>query len=397
MVAGSNPVATNSKGSSVEPCRFRMQPQCSLKMGYSFADIGRCAAPGGGERISGNIRVPTGRPGRKENRGLLRLAAVLAVFILEAPARHRRWVRTRSSPRASRQFAHSRSFGVVKANEAGKGQIRDQVRSGDRRHGERRRDGVSTWCTAPARSTRRCPDACAGCLLRGRADRARTADSNRSTRSTRNAWPVPAGWPDSGIRFNLWATKKLDARNLDICGFKVRGHPIYNAFHHHLGAQVITLNARQPRLGATMTLRVDADRHHGRQLGPLSVPRRSPFFHRSVIVSTWKAELALAEVTRDPHARGDQHEQSSVKDLTDLRTKEYAEFRQARSEGGDAAARGSAVNARAASLTRMKERKEKSGGMENYPGRELLSRSGFRYREPLSAGRTAASLLRAAA
>jgi TRAP-type mannitol/chloroaromatic compound transport system substrate-binding protein len=55
------------------------------------------------------------------------------------------------------------------------------------------------------------------------------------------------GWVDSGIRFNLWSTKepKLDSNgHIDIKGFKVRGHPIYNAFlTNYLGAQVINVNS----------------------------------------------------------------------------------------------------------------------------------------------------------
>ena len=109
------------------------------------------------------------------------------------------------------------------------------------------------------------------------------------------------GWVDSGIRFNLWSTKepKLDSNgHIDIKGFKVRGHPIYNAFlTNYLGAQVINVFAG-PLYGARARHgrdeRLDADRAHGSQLGSLpQVPHPagvlSTDLHIVVNLKKWSA------------------------------------------------------------------------------------------------------------
>lgn len=324
---------------------------------------------------------------------ILRLAAVLAVFILggaglSAPAMGQdKIIATHVFPA---NFVYSRSFlaFVKKANEAGKGQFEIQVRGGPEAIGGMEqapaaRDGVVDMvysaCAFYAAAVPEC-DALAASTVDGPTARKNGGLELLNQIHQKRMGLYLLGWPDSGIRFNLWATKqpKLDAQgNLDIRGFKVRGHPIYNAFlTNYLGAQVITLNAPDVY---TALERGTIDLSAWTQIGIMDANwdrylkfRVDPSFFSTdlVIVLNLKKWNSLSPKSREILTRvAIEHEQSSVKDLTELRTKEYAELDKRGLKAvtlPPEAARRYVESARAASLARMKERMEKSGGMENY-------------------------------
>jgi TRAP-type C4-dicarboxylate transport system substrate-binding protein len=89
-----------------------------------------------------------------------------------------------------------------------------------------------------------------------------------------------------------------------------------------------------------------------------------------VIILNQKKWNSLSQKSRDILTRvAIEHEQASMKTLTDLRTKEYAELEKRGVKVVSLppeASRRFVESARAASLARMKERMEKSGGIENY-------------------------------
>jgi TRAP-type C4-dicarboxylate transport system substrate-binding protein len=191
---------------------------------------------------------------------------------------------------------------------------------------------------------------------------------------------VLLGWVDSGIRFNLWSTRAptLDASgHIDIKGYKVRGNPIYNAFlTNYLGAQVINLPSTElytalERGTVDLTawtqiglMDLNWDRYIKYRIGP-------DFFSTDLmIIVNQKKWNALSPKTREILSKvAADHEASSLRDLQALWKKEQAELtkRGIRYLGqSDAASKKFVDGARAASLQRMKERMEKSGGMENY-------------------------------
>jgi TRAP-type C4-dicarboxylate transport system substrate-binding protein len=188
------------------------------------------------------------------------------------------------------------------------------------------------------------------------------------------------GWVDSGIRFDLWSTKepKFDANGqIDIKGFKVRGNPIYNAFlTNYLGAQVINLNSSELY---TALERGTVDLTAWTQIGLMDLNwdryiryRILPDFFSTdlVILVNQKKWESLSPKTREILQRvAIQHETSSERDLTALWKKEQAELAKRGiktvSQSPEASKK-FVAGARAASLARMKERMEKSGGMENY-------------------------------
>jgi TRAP-type C4-dicarboxylate transport system substrate-binding protein len=188
------------------------------------------------------------------------------------------------------------------------------------------------------------------------------------------------GWVDSGIRFSLWSTKepKLDSTgHLDIKGFKVRGNPIYNAFlTNYLGAQVINLNS--PELYTALE-RGTVELTAWTQIGTMDLNwdrylkyRILPDFFSTdlVILVNQKKWQSLSQKTRDILQRtAIEHESSSLRDLQALWKKEEAELQKRGLKTiaqSPEASRRFVAGARAASLARMKERMEKSGGMENY-------------------------------
>jgi len=188
------------------------------------------------------------------------------------------------------------------------------------------------------------------------------------------------GWVDSGIRFTLWSTRAptLDASgHIDIKGYKVRGNPIYNAFlTNYLGAQVINIPATElytalERGTVDLTawtqigiMDLNWDRYIKYRIGP-------DFFSTDLmIIVNLKKWNSLSSKTRGILEKvAAEHEISSLRDLQALRNKEEQELQKRGIKflsQSDAASRKFVAGARAASLQRMKERMEKSGGMENY-------------------------------
>ena len=191
---------------------------------------------------------------------------------------------------------------------------------------------------------------------------------------------VLLGWVDSGIRFCLWSTKepRFDASGqIDIKGFKVRGNPIYNAFlTNYLGAQVINLNSSDLY---TALERGTVDITAWTQIGLMDLNwdryikyRILPDFFETdlMIIANQKKWSSLSPKTREILQRvAIEHETSSLQALQQLWTKEKTELEKrgikTLSQSPEASKR-FVAGARAASLARMKERMEKSGGMDNY-------------------------------
>ena len=152
---------------------------------------------------------------------------------------------------------YSRSFleYVKKANEAGKGVFTIQVRGGPggdpddgaAARGARRRGRHGVHAVRVLRRAVPECDAVAASTIDGPTARKNGGMELLNQIHQKRAGIYNLGWVDSGIRFNLWSTKepKLDSSgHIDIKGFKVRGHPIYNAFlTNYLGAQIINVNS----------------------------------------------------------------------------------------------------------------------------------------------------------
>ena len=156
---------------------------------------------------------------------------------------------------ASLIYARSFLEFVKKANEAGKGAFAIQVRGGPEaipmmEQPRAVRDGVVDMvysaCAFYAAQVPEC-DAMSASTLDGPTARKNGGTELLNQIHQKRAGVYLLGWVDSGIRFNLWSTKepKLDATgHIDIKGFKVRGHPIYQAFlTNYLGAQTINVNS----------------------------------------------------------------------------------------------------------------------------------------------------------
>ena len=287
-------------------------------------------------------------------------------------------------------LVYSRSFleFVKKANDAGKGVFAIQVRGGPEaipmmEQPRAVRDGVVdmvyTACAFYAAQVPEC-DAMSASTLDGP-----TARKNGGTKlldeiHQKRAGVVMLGWVDSGIRFNLWSTKepKLDpSGHIDIKGFKVRGHPIYQAFlTNYLGAQ--TINVNSPDLYTALE-RGTVEMSAWTQIGLMDLNwdrylkyRILPDFFSTdlVILVNLKKWNALAPQTREILQRvAIQHETESLQALQALWKQEEAELKKRGIktivQSPDASKRFYA-GARSASLARMKERMEKSGGAENY-------------------------------
>jgi TRAP-type C4-dicarboxylate transport system substrate-binding protein len=285
---------------------------------------------------------------------------------------------------------YSRSFleYVKKANEAGKGEFTIQVRGGPEAIGMMEQPGavrsgvvdmVYTPCAFYAAVVPEC-DAVSASSIDGPTARKNGGTELLNQIHQKRMGVYFLGWVDSGIRFSLWSTKepKFDgAGQIDIKGFKVRGNPIYNAFlTNYLGAQVINLNSSELY---TALERGTVDITAWTQIGLMDLNwdryikyRILPEFFSTdlVILVNEKKWQSLSNRTREILQRtAIEHEASSLRDLQTLWKREQAELEKrgikTLSQSADAS-RKFVAGARAASLQRMKERMEKSGGMENY-------------------------------
>jgi len=285
---------------------------------------------------------------------------------------------------------YSRSFleYVKKANEAGKGVFAIQVRGGPEaipmmEQPRAARDGVVdmvyTPCAFYAAQVPEC-DAVSASTIDGPTARKNGGMELLNQVHQKRIGIYNLGWVDSGIRFNLWSTKepKLDpSGHIDIKGFKVRGHPIYNAFlTNYLGAHIINVNS--PDLYTALE-RGTVEMSAWTQIGLMDLSwdkylkyRILPdFFSTDLhILMNLKKWEALSPKSREILQRvAIQHESESLQALQKLWREEEAELRKRGiktvSQSPEASKR-FYEGARAASLARMKERMEKSGGMENY-------------------------------
>ena len=285
---------------------------------------------------------------------------------------------------------YSRSFleFVKKANDAGKGEFTIQVRGGPEAIGMMEQPGavrsgvvdmVYTPCAFYAAAVPEC-DAVSASSIDGPTARKNGGTDLLNQIHQKRAGIVMLGWVDSGIRFSLWSTKepKFDGSgHIDIKGFKVRGNPIYNAFlTNYLGAQVINLPSTELY---TALERGTVDLTAWTQIGLMDLNwdryikyRITPDFFSTdlIILVNQKKWGSLSPKTREILQRvAIQHESASLQALQALWKQEQAELAKrgikTLAQSADAAKRFTA-GARAASLQRMKERMEKSGGMENY-------------------------------
>ncbi len=285
---------------------------------------------------------------------------------------------------------YSRSFleYVKKANEAGKGVFAIQVRGGPEaipmmEQPRAARDGVVdmvyTPCAFYAAQVPEC-DAVSASTIDGPTARKNGGMDLLNQVHQKRIGVYNLGWVDTGIRFNLWSTKepKLDSSgHIDIKGFKVRGHPIYNAFlTNYLGAQIINVNS--PDLYTALE-RGTVEMSAWTQIGLMDLSwdkylkyRILPDFfstdlHILVNLKKWQA---LSPKSREILQRvAIAHETESLQALQKLWQQEEAELKKRGirtvSQSPEASKR-FYEGARAASLTRMKERMEKPGGTENF-------------------------------
>jgi TRAP-type C4-dicarboxylate transport system substrate-binding protein len=285
---------------------------------------------------------------------------------------------------------YSRSFleFVKKANEAGKGVFTIQVRGGPEAIGMMEQPGavrsgvvdmVYSACAFYAAVVPEC-DAVSASSIDGPTARKNGGTDLLNQIHQKRMGVQLLGWVDSGIRFSLWSTKepKFDGTgHIDIKGFKVRGNPIYNAFlTNYLGAQIINLNS--PELYTALE-RGTVELTAWTQIGTMDLNwdrylkyRILPDFFSTdlVILVNQKKWESLSPKSREILGRvAIAHESESLQALQALWTKEQAELEKRGlktvSQSADASKR-FVAGARAASLQRMKERMEKSGGTENY-------------------------------
>ena len=285
---------------------------------------------------------------------------------------------------------YSRSFleYVKKANAAGKGVYTIQVRGGPEAIGMMEQpaavrsgvvDMIYTPCAFYAAQVPEC-DAVSASTIDGPTARKNGGMDLLNQIHQKRIGVYNLGWVDSGIRFNLWSTKepKLDSSgHIDIKGFKVRGNPIYNAFlTNYLGAQVINLPSTEL---FTALERGTVDLTAWTQIGLMDLNwdrflkyRILPdFFSTDLhILMNLKKWQSLSPKSREILQRvAIEHETSSLQDLQKLWKEEQAELTKRGiktvAQSPEASKR-FVEGARSASLQRMKERMEKSGGMENF-------------------------------
>jgi TRAP-type C4-dicarboxylate transport system substrate-binding protein len=321
-------------------------------------------------------------------KSLLKTTAMLAALACAAPAPAADTLTATHVFPAS--LIYSRSFleFVKKANEAGKGEFTIQVRGGPEAIGMMEQPGavrsgvvdmVYSACAFYAAVVPEC-DAVSASSIDGPTARKNGGTELLNQIHQKRMGVQLLGWVDSGIRFSLWSTRepKFDASgHIDIKGFKVRGNPIYNAFlTNYLGAQIINLNS--PELYTALE-RGTVELTAWTQIGTMDLNwdrylkyRIQPDFFSTdlVILVNQKKWESLSPKTREILQRAAiQHETSSLQDLQALWKREQVELEKrglkTLSQSAEASTRFIA-GARAASLQRMKERMEKSGGMENY-------------------------------
>jgi TRAP-type C4-dicarboxylate transport system substrate-binding protein len=287
-------------------------------------------------------------------------------------------------------LVYSRSFleFVKKANAAGQGIFTIQVRGGPEAIPMMEQPGavrsgvvdmIYTACAFYAAQVPEC-DAVSASTIDGPTARKNGGMDLLNQVHQKRIGVYNLGWVDSGIRFDLWSTKepKLDSTgHVDIRGFKVRGHPIYNAFlSNYLGAQVINVNS--PDLYTALergTVEITAwtqiglmDLNWDRFLKYRILP---DFFSTDLhILVNGKKWQSLSPKTREILQRvAIEHETSSLEALQALWKKEEAELKRRGirtvAQSPEAAKR-FYEGARSASLSRMKERMEKTGGMEHF-------------------------------
>lgn len=287
-------------------------------------------------------------------------------------------------------LVYSRSFleFVKKANAAGQGVFTIQVRGGPEAIPMMEQPGavrsgvvdmVYTACAFYAAQVPEC-DAVSASTIDGPTARKNGGMDLLNQIHQKRIGVYNLGWVDSGIRFNLWSTKepKLDSSgHIDIRGFKVRGHPIYNAFlTNYLGAQVINVNS--PDLYTALergTVEITAwtqiglmDLNWDRYLKYRILP---DFFSTDLhILVNGKKWQSLSPKTREILQQvAIRHESESLEALQKLWKQEEAELKR---RGIKTVAQSPEASkrfyegARSASLQRMKERMEKAGGMENF-------------------------------
>jgi len=319
---------------------------------------------------------------------MLKVFCAALAFVLGAPAFAADTISATHVFPAS--LIYSRSFleYVKKANEAGKGEFTIQVRGGPEAIGMMEQpaavrsgvvDMIYTPCAFYAAQVPEC-DAVSASTIDGPTARKNGGMDLLNQIHQKRIGVYNLGWVDSGIRFNLWSTKepKLDSSgHIDIKGFKVRGNPIYNAFlTNYLGAQVINLPSTELY---TALERGTVDLTAWTQIGLMDLNwdrylkyRILPDFfstdlHILVNLKKWQS---LSPKTREILQRvAIEHEVSSLQALQKLWTEEQAELKKRGiktvAQSPDASKR-FVEGARSASLARMKERMEKSGGMENF-------------------------------
>ena len=289
---------------------------------------------------------------------------------------------------ASLVYARSFLEYVKKANEAGKGEFTIQVRGGPEAIPMMEQPGavrsgvvdmVYSACAFYAAQVPEC-DAVSASTIDGPTARKNGGMDLLNQIHQKRIGVYNLGWVDSGIRFNLWSTRepKLDSSgHIDIKGFKVRGNPIYNAFlTNYLGAQVINLNS--PELYTALergTVEITAwtqiglmDLNWDRYLKYRILPEFfSTDLHILVNLKKWQS---LSPKTREILQQvAIRHESESLVALQKLWKEEEAELKKRGlktiAQSPEASKR-FVEGARSASLQRMKERMEKSGGMENF-------------------------------
>jgi TRAP-type C4-dicarboxylate transport system substrate-binding protein len=287
-------------------------------------------------------------------------------------------------------WVYSKSFldFVRKANEAGKGSFEITVRGGPEAMGMFEqpaavRDGVVdmvyTACAFYAAAVPEC-DAVSASTIDGPSARRSGAYDALKQAHLRRMGVFYLGWMDSGIRFHLWSSKppKLDAQgNLDVKGVKLRGNPIYNAFlTNYLGAQVLNLPSTDLY---TALERGTVDMTGWTEIGLMDANwdkflkyRVDPKFFSTdlgviVNIAKWNS---LSPKSREILERvAIEHEIASIKALSELRTKEFAELEKRGMKSvalPPAAAKRFVDGARAASHARMKERMDKTGDARSF-------------------------------
>jgi len=320
-----------------------------------------------------------------------RIAAVVLVLAAAAPAPQSLAQDTISATHVfPASLIYSRSFleFVKKANAAAGGAFTINVRGGPEAIGMMEQPGaarsgvvdmVYTPCAFYAAAVPEC-DAVSASTIDGPTARKNGGLALLNQIHQKRAGLVLLGWVDSGIRFSLWSTRAptLDATgHIDIKGYKVRGNPIYNAFlTNYLGAQVINIPATELY---TALERGTVDLTAWTQIGMMDLNwdryikyRIGPEFFSTdlMIIVNRKKWNSLSAKTRGILEKiVAEHEISSVRDLQALWAKEQVELQKRGIRylsQSDSASKKFVAGARTASLQRMKERMEKSGGMENY-------------------------------